>query len=70
MEPPIRNKPPIWNTFAADRVIFRIGVFTVLCTAVRSTFVLVPGIPFIPVYSRPPTRTLQKKILPEKSYKI
>ena len=30
MEPPIRNKPPIWNTFAADLVIFRIGVFTVL----------------------------------------
>ena len=30
MEPPIWNKPPIWNTFAADRVIFRIGVFTVL----------------------------------------
>ena len=30
MEPPIRNKPPIRNTFAADRVIFRIGVFTVL----------------------------------------
>ena len=29
MEPPIRNKPPIWNTFAADRVVFRIGGFTV-----------------------------------------
>ena len=29
MEPPIRNKPPIRNTFAADRVVFRIGGFTV-----------------------------------------
>ena len=30
MEPPIRNRPPIRNTFAADRVVFRIGGFTVL----------------------------------------
>ena len=29
MEPPIRNKPPIRNTFAADGVVFRIGGFTV-----------------------------------------
>ena len=27
---PKRNKPPIRNTFAADQMIFRIGVFTVL----------------------------------------
>ena len=30
MEPPIRNKPPIRNTFAADGVVFRIGGFTVI----------------------------------------
>ena len=30
MEPLIWNKPPIWNTYAADRVVFRIGGFTVL----------------------------------------
>ena len=30
MVPPIRNKPPIRNTFAADGVVFRIGGFTVL----------------------------------------
>ena len=29
MEPLIWNKPPIWNTYAADRVVFRIGGFTV-----------------------------------------
>ena len=30
MEPPIRNKPLIRNTFAADGLVFRIGGFTVL----------------------------------------
>ena len=43
MEPPIRNKPPIRNTFAADRVIFRIGVFTVFgATLPRSPNRLLP----------------------------
>ena len=40
MEPPIRNKPPIRNTFAADRVIFRIGVFTVLLTTTYVYYVM------------------------------
>ena len=32
MEPLIWNKPPIWNTYAADRVVFHIGGFTVVVT--------------------------------------
>ena len=32
LQPLIWYKPPIWNTFAADRVVFHIGGFTQICT--------------------------------------